>query len=433
MEIPTTSHYWLQNAHVPTCLLTDEVQVQQTRENLSLVDIEIDQGEISQVTPARYQDPGQIPTVDLRKGQVWPCFVDMHTHLDKGHIWERTPNLDKTFSGALSAFDADTEKHGSAEDFYRRMEFGLKCSYAHGSKAIRTHINCAGEAGAISLEAIQTLQKEWREKIILQVVALVDIDYYRTDAGVALADKIAEMGGILGGIALINPELDKQLDVVFSLAKERNLELDFHTDETDNPESECLRRVALAAMRHDFNRQIICGHCCSLAVQEPEVVAKTMELVRQVNIGVVSLPLCNLYLQDRQINRTPYWRGITLLQELKQHGIPATVASDNCRDPFHSFGDHDVLEVFAQSVKIGHLDLPYGDWPTAVTKMAADLIGLPEVGRIAKGLAADLVLFKGRNFSELLSRSQHERVVLRNGKQIDTTLPDYAELDDLVS
>ncbi|MGB7441960.1 MAG: cytosine deaminase, partial [Coleofasciculaceae cyanobacterium] len=66
------------------------------------------------------------------------------------------------------------------------------------------------------------------------------------------------------------------------------------------------------------------------------------------------------------------------------------------------------------------------------TKMAADLIGLPEVGRIAKGLPADLVLFKGRHFSELLSRSQHDRVVLRNGKPIDTTLPDYAELDDLV-
>jgi cytosine deaminase len=57
---------------------------------------------------------------------------------------------------------------------------------------------------------------------------------------------------------------------------------------------------------------------------------------------------------------------------------------------------------------------------------------LQNVGRIGVGLPADLVLFKGRNFSELLSRPQHDRIVLRNGKQIDTTLPDYAELDDLV-
>jgi cytosine deaminase len=109
------------------------------------------------------------------------------------------------------------------------------------------------------------------------------------------------------------------------------------------------------------------------------------------------------------------------------------LASDNCRDPFYGFGDHDILEVFTQSVRIAHLDKPYSDWCRAVTMTAADLMGLPEVGRIGVGLPADLVLFKGRNYSELLSRPQCDRIVLRNGQAIDTTLPDYAELDDLVS
>jgi cytosine deaminase len=31
-----------------------------------------------------------------------------------------------------------------------------------------------------------------------------------------------------------------------------------------------------------------------------------------------------------------------------------------------------------------------------------------------------------------LSRRQSDRVVLRNGRAIDTTLPDYRDLDDLV-
>ena len=83
------------------------------------------------------------------------------------------------------------------------------------------------------------------------------------------------------------------------------------------------------------------------------------------------------------------------------------------------------------SVRIAHLDMPYGDWPCAVSKTPADLIGLPNVGRIRVGLPGDLILFKGRNFSELLSRPQHDRVVLRNGLVIDTNLPDYCELDSL--
>jgi cytosine/creatinine deaminase len=190
-------------------------------------------------------------------------------------------------------------------------------------------------------------------------------------------------------------------------------------------------------------------------VQSAEEVQKTIDLIKQAQIGIVSLPMCNLYLQDRNQqtsqhflyapleqqlafnakfpSRTPRWRGVTLLHELRHFGIPTAVASDNCRDPFHAFGDHDVLEVFTQSAKIAHFDAAYDDWCTAVTTTPADLMGLPTVGRIGVGLPADLILFKGRYFSELLSRSQHDRVVLRRGQAIDTTLPDYAELDDLLA
>jgi cytosine/creatinine deaminase len=47
---------------------------------------------------------------------VFPCFVDMHTHLDKGHIWGRAPNPDGTFMGALTTVGADREANWSAGD-----------------------------------------------------------------------------------------------------------------------------------------------------------------------------------------------------------------------------------------------------------------------------------------------------------------------------
>ena len=440
--LPSASNYWLKNSCVPVSLLEAQpiapnaaVTAVQAREGLCLADIEIAGGTIARIMPAGEEDFSQlagIPIVDLRGGLVWPCFVDMHAHLDKGHIWNRSPNPDGTFASAISAVRADAEKHWNAEDVYRRMEFGLKCSYARGTLAIRTHIDAAGEQGKISLGVFKALQTEWGSRLILQAVSLVSLDYFLTPEGEALADRVAELGGILGGVAYINPDLEKQLDRVFSLAKERNLNLDFHTDENDDPDSVTLREVAKTAIRHQFSRQIVCGHCCSLAVQPPELVTETLALVKEANIGIVSLPACNLYLQDRQPQRTPRWRGVTLLHELKQAGIPAAVASDNCRDPFYGFGDHDVLEAFNMAVRIAHLDMPYGDWPRAVTQTPADLMGLPNSGRIKVGLPADLILFKARNFSELLSRLQCDRTVLRQGRQIDSTLPDYRELDDLL-
>jgi cytosine deaminase len=59
-------------------------------------------------------------------------------------------------------------------------------------------------------------------------------------------------------------------------------------------------------------------------------------------------------------------------------------------------------------------------------------MGLESPGLIKVGEPADLVLFRGRFYSELLTRPQTDRIVLRNGEAIDTTLPDYRELDDLL-
>ncbi len=441
MQIPGAAHYWLLNAQVPISVLKDAVTgAIPNREGLVLLDLEITEGRIGHIQAATGIPPQGIPSVDLRRGQVWPCFVDIHTHLDKGHVWPRTPNPDGTFAGAIRAEQEDWAKMERAyagkqeklwQDVYRRCNFGLRCSYAHGSQAVRTHLVCDGPHAQVSWEVFAQLRQEWAGRLELQAVTLTDLDFFLTPAGEKLADKVAELGGILGGVAAMGPELDRQLERVFALAQERSLDLDFHTDETDDPGSLTLRHVAAATLRHEFAGQVVCGHCCSLAVQPPQVAHQTMVLVKEAGIAVVSLPMCNLYLQDRRPGQTPRWRGVTLLHELKALGVPVMVASDNCRDPFYGFGDHDGLEVFREATRILHLDTPYGDWPQAITATPARMMGLVEAGQIGVGLPADLVLFKGRGFDELLSRPQHDRVVLRRGQAIDTTLPDYSELDDL--
>ncbi len=425
------SHYWLINAHIPHCLLVPDLGIQEvTKEGLVACDLEIQGSRIMAIRASgRFQLTESIPIWDLKKGIVLPCFVDMHTHLDKGHIWERSPNPDGTFASALKAAESDRpSNYRNYEDIYRRMEFGLKCSYAQGTKAIRTHIDCPWDYFELNLQVFKDLQTAWSDRLILQPVSLITLDEYTGKKGEILADRIAELGGILGGVPYSNPELESQLDRLFSLATERNLDLDLHTDENDDPSSQTLKVVAKAALRHNFKGNIVCGHCCSLAVQTQIDVEETLELVKAANIGIVSLPMCNLYLQDRHPDRTPCWRGVTLIHELNQKGIPIAIASDNIRDPFFGFGNHDGLEVFNMAVRIAHLDTPYSDWIKTITTTPAELMSLDR-NYISIGSAADLIIFKARYFSELLSRPQSDRHILRDGIWIDTTLPDYSELD----
>ena len=436
VTVPDTDHYWLTNGRVPLCLLGPTMEPIAAlrefphQEDLVAVDLEIKGGAISTIAPAGVIDFDQAPVVNLEQGLVWPCFVDMHTHLDKGHIWPRCPNPDGTFMGALETVRND-HSNWQADELYQRMEFGLKCSYTHGTQAIRTHLDSFGPLGKINFQVFEALRRQWKNRLILQAVCLVSLDYFLTPDADPLAQLVAESGGVLGGVAYINKDIVAQLDQVFTLAKRYGLDLDFHTDESLNPDDITLRYVAEAALRHDFQGAITCGHCCSLSIQTADVVAKTLTLVKAANIGIVSLPMCNLYLQDRQPTHTPRYRGVTILHELHQQGIPVALASDNCRDPFYAYGDHDGLDVFKQSVRIGHLDRPFDHWPKSLTSRPAQLMGLDDIGTLKPDTPANLICFKARTLNELIARAQCDRVVIRHGQTIDMQLPDYQELDSL--
>ncbi|ANL31133.1 cytosine deaminase-like protein (plasmid) [Rhizobium phaseoli] len=401
-------------------------------EGLVKADIVITNGVISALLPAG-ETPAEFARSDLKEGMVWPCFADMHTHLDKGHIWPRNANADGTFMGALEAVRTDREANWSAADVWKRMEFSLRSAYAHGTSLIRTHLDSLAPQHRISFEVFAEMREAWKDRIALQAVALFPMENMADTAFFAdLVAVVREKGGLIGGVTRMTADLDSQLDVLFRAAADNGLDVDLHVDETDDPAAETLKAIAEAVLRNRFEGQVTAGHCCSLARQDEEAAKRTVELVAKAGISIVSLPMCNMYLQDRYPGRTPRWRGITLFKELAAAGVATAVASDNTRDPFYAYGDLDPVEVFREAVRILHLDHPLDTAARIVTTSPADILGRPDMGRIAVGAPADLVLFSARRWSEFLSRPQSDRIVLRRGKVIDRSLPDYRELDSVV-
>ncbi|HET9272895.1 MAG TPA: cytosine deaminase, partial [Methyloceanibacter sp.] len=305
------------SARVPLCLL--EGDFADAGEGLALVDIDIADGRITAVRAASNEvQPADAVRQD--GGQVWPGLVDLHTHLDKGHIWPRAENPDGTFGAALEAARADRMARWSASDVRARFEFGLRCAFAHGTVAIRTHLDSLPPQERIAWPLFRELRAAWAGRIELQAVSLVTPDEIRAPFGETLADLVADSGGILGCVTWMVPDLDAALDRIFALGAERKLDLDFHVDESLDPAACSLRHIARAALRHRFEGRILCGHCCSLSVQPPDEVEATLDLMREAGIAVVSLPMCNLYLQDRAPGRTPRRRGVTLLHEMAARG-----------------------------------------------------------------------------------------------------------------
>jgi cytosine deaminase len=227
-------------------------------------------------------------------------------------------------------------------------------------------------------------------------------------------------------------DTDALLDTVLTLAVERGLDVDLHVDESDDLEAFSLPRVAEAVLRNRFPNRVVADHCVNLALQPDEVARRTIALCADAGLSVVTLPTPMVYLQDRAAGRTPRWRGVTLLHELRSAGIPVAVAGDNCRDVWYAYGDHDMVDTFQQAVRIFHLDHPLAEAPAVVGPVPGEITRLSH-GRIVAGGPARLILFGARTLNELLSRPQADRIVIDRGRRVRERLPDYEELDDLMS
>jgi cytosine deaminase len=402
------------------------------RDGFAKVDLMIDAGRIGAVAPSGALDFGETPRLAAAGRIALPLFVDAHTHLDKGHIWPRAPNPSRDFEGALVTVKSDREARWNASDVAARMEFGLRAAYAYGTRAIRTHLDSVWGQASISFPVVAEARERWRGRIDLQASPLFGVEFVFEPGHLEEIERMVEAHGskLLGAVTYMTPQLAEGLEFLFALAERKGYDLDFHVDESADPAARSLSAIAETAIRRKFAGKILVGHCCSLARQDEDERKRTIELVAEASLSVVSLPMCNMFLQDRRPGRTPRWRGVTALHELREAGVRTMIASDNTRDPFYAYGDLDMLEVWREGVRILHLDHPFGDWAHTVSSSPARALGLDVTG-LEAGQPADFILTEARDFTELFARPQAGRVVVRNGRALDATPPAYAELDRL--
>jgi cytosine/creatinine deaminase len=242
----------IRNARVPACMVSGDMSGQiAPGGDLVSTDIMIADGRIAGFSLPESVQPDK--AIDLDQGMVLPGFVDCHTHLDKGHIWPRQPNPDGSFMGALTSVGADREANWSARDVAARMDFALRAAHAHGTVAIRTHLDSIGAQIAISWPVFAEMRETWKNRITLQATPLFGIER-ALEAG-HMQEIVAAVNrhgsGILGAVAYPIPELGHALDLLFQAATANGFDLDFHVDESSDAGVRALERTAEAAIhRH---------------------------------------------------------------------------------------------------------------------------------------------------------------------------------------
>jgi cytosine/creatinine deaminase len=404
-------------------------------------DVLVDGGRIAEVrdssAPAVRAAPGTGVT-DLGGVLVFPGLLEVHTHLDKCHTWDRAPGLHSDFWESGAALRADSV-HWTEEDVYRRADFGLRTAWAHGACALRTHLDSNRGMGVGAHAALSRLRSEWDGRIRIQTVSLFAFDDFFGGGADHIINLTAKhCATAFGGFPQPNPDLPRQLDRIMAAARELGIGLDLHVDESGLVEAECLRATAEAVLRNQFPHPVACGHNCSLSVQPTARARETIALVKEAGIGIICLPLTNLHLQGRArapappgekfgAPRTPQWRGLTLLHEFIDAGVTVACGGDNVRDAFIGWGDFDPVEVYVESVRLAHLDSRLAFSPAVVTTGPASMMRLPGYGLVAPGSPAEMVVFPVRGLYPLLARPSAPRRFIHGEAFRAASLPDFDE------
>lgn len=344
-------------------------------------------------------------------------LVDAHTHIDKNYT------VREVGAARGNLFDAiqRMKLHHAAwtsDAFFSRMERALTEAWRSGTRALRTHLDWPTVQAPASLQAFERLRDEWAGRIELQFVSLTSLDMFADHAASeSIAREVARARGILGAFVYRNENIADKLDRVFDLAEKYGLSLDFHVDEGLDAAATGLHTIAKMAILRHFPGRVVCGHACSLSMQDEASAHETLALCAQADIHLVALPTTNLYLQGAW-DRTPIERGITRIREAAARGVRASLATDNVQDAFYPFGGYDLLETFGLGVQMAHLT-PAIEWLDAITLSPARAMGLAWDGRIAPGCPADLVLLEAADEHELMDRRGRRRTVIRAGEILE--------------
>ena len=373
--------------------------------------IGIRNGRIATVAPNIEADG---PSVDLGGRIAIPGFVDTHVHLDKSCLLDRCSHVGSV-AEAIGAV-ARLKRDFTVEDIYARAARALEKAIAKGTTRMRTHVEVDPRIGLRGFEAIKGLQHAYAWAIDLSICVFPQ-EGLTNDPGTEelLVASLKAGADLLGGCPYMDARPNAQIERLFELAREFNVDLDLHLDFDLDPSWTHLEEVCRQTDRYKMGGRVAIGHASKLAAMPPAALAKATRLLAGAGVAVTVLPATDLYLMGREATHNVP-RGLAPAHKLAADGVLCSVATNNVLNPFTPFGDCSLLRManlYANAAQVGPegfatcLDL--------VTTLPARLMGLKDYG-LAIGNPADMVVLDASSAEAALAEIAEPVLAIKQGR-----------------
>lgn len=353
-----------------------------------IVDIGIAGGRIAAIERHLVCDA---PETDAEGCLVTGGLVETHLHLDKTCILDRCQASEGSVLEAVRLTRA-AKKDFTTEDVYRRGRRTLERCLCHGTTQMRTHVELDPGIGLRSLEAIEALARDFAWALDLQICVFPQEGLTDNPGTEELLIEGLKRGAlVLGAAPYCDSDPRGQIDRIFAIARDFNVDIDMHLDMGDTALGMQADYVCRKTNEYGWGGRVTIGHVTQMSLLPPADFDILAQRLASAGVAVTILPSTDLFLMGRSADHA-IPRGVVPVQRLRAQGCTCTIASNNVLNPFTPYGDGSLVRMAnlaANVCQIGHAS-EMAECLDMVTTQAARAMRLADYG-VAVGHKADLV------------------------------------------
>ena len=377
------------------------------------VDIGIEGGRIAAIEGGLAAEGEEI---DVGGRLVSPGFIETHIHLDKSCLLDRCKSVKGTLEEAIGEV-AKAKRNFQPEEVRERAVRTLEKSILQGTTHMRTHLEVDPVVGLKSLDGIQPLIDEYKWAIDLEICIFPQEGLLNNPGTDELMIEGLKRGcHVVGGAPYTDSDPPGQIDRLFEMAREFDVDVDMHLDFGNTPEGMTIEHVCDRTEEYGYGGRVTVGHMTQLSTLDVPELERITRRLADVGVAVTVLPSTDLYLMGRHQDHSVL-RGVVPIHKMLRHGVNCNLSSNNVLNPFTPFGDCSLIRManlYANVCQVGQIDDTIECFDM-VTGRSADLLNLDDYG-IEVGKSADLVVIDNTDRQSAVAELSQPLMGLKRGR-----------------
>jgi len=360
------------------------------------------------------------PEIDLGGKLVVPGFIETHLHLDKACILDRCKSEQGTLEEAIAEVSR-VKRQFSDDDVFARGGLVLDKAIVHGTTHVRTHVEVDPGIGLTGFNAIKRLADAYRWAVDVEICVFPQeglTNYPGTEE--LMREALGSGARVVGAAPYTDPDPRLQIERVFRMALDFDVDIDMHLDLGDSPEQMDVEYVCELTERHRYGGRVTIGHVTKMSLLPPERFEPLAARLADSGVAVTVLPATDLFLMGRG-QRHSKVRGVLAAHELLSHGVNCSLSTNNVLNPFTPFGDASLLRMANLQANVCQIsgNGRLRDCFAMLTDRSARLMNLSDYG-IKVGNPADIVVLDATTPEQAVAEICDPLAVFKRGRRTVT-------------